>query len=298
MEEMKKMIKLATTCIVDSFTKEDNLKKYYTYIDQAKKAGAKLIVFPEQSLQGYLPSLATLSLDTFDYQYANAEKVPSGPSTQALLQKAKETGLYIIYGMTEQDEEDYNILYNTAVLIGPEGFVGKYRKVHQPADELHIYTPGNEFPVFDTAIGKIGMLICYDKAFPESTRELALQGAELLVMPTAWPLENPAQPLEQDVMMKFFNLYDQVRAVENQCFFISANHTGRLGDITYCGHSRITSPSGIELACTGNKEGIVFAEVDIRQEIIKGRTHGFIGLSLLRDRHPEAYHNLSCDCCE
>jgi predicted amidohydrolase len=291
------MVKLAVTCVNVAYSKEKNLKKYLDFIDQAKEKGAKLIVFPEQSLQGYLPSLANLYLDTFDYQYQNAETVPDGSSTQLLIKKAKETDMYIIFGMTEQDASDYNKLYNTMVLVGPEGFVGKYRKVHQPADELHIYTAGNAFPVFETAVGKIGMLICYDKAFPESTRELALQGAELLVMSTAWPLGDPAGKPEEDVMLRMYNLYDQVRAAENQCFFISANQTGQSGEITYCGHSRITSPMGDELACTGLSEGIVFAEADIKAEIIKGRTHGMIGLSLLRDRHPDAYKYLS-GCCD
>jgi predicted amidohydrolase len=288
-------MKLATTCINVAHSKEANLSKYFAFIDQAKKADAKLIVFPEQSLQGYLHSLIDLRLDTLDYQYANAEVVPDGPSTQKLIKKAKETGMYIIYGMTERDACDYSKLYNTMVLVGPEGFVGKYRKVHQPADELHIYVGGKEFPVFNTAIGKIVMLICYDKAFPESSRELAVQGAELLIMSTAWPFENPDGDQNKDIMLKYYNLYDTVRAVENQCFFISSNQAGTCGDITYCGHSRITSPSGIEFACTGFDEGIVYADVDVQAEIIKGRTHGFIGLNLLRDRIPCAYAHIGAE---
>jgi len=288
-------MKLATSCMNVTFSKETNLAKYLTYIDQAAQEGAKLIVFPEQSLQGYLPSLINLEMSTFDHQYANAEVVPDGPSTQTLIKKAKETDMHIIFGMTEQDADDYCTLYNSMVLIGPDGYIGKYRKVHQPIDELHIYTGGTEFPVYDTAIGKIGMLICYDKAFPEATREMAVQGAELLVMSTAWPFENPDGNLEEDLMMKQYNLYDQVRALENQCFFISSNHSGTSGTITYVGHSRITSPSGVELACTGFGEGIAYADVDVRAEVIKGRTHGMIGLNLLRDRVPAAYSHIGAE---
>lgn len=286
------MTKLATACINVTYSKEKNLKKYFEYVDEAASKGAKLIVFPEQSLQGYLPSLVALQDSTFSYQYENAEVVPDGTSIRAIMKKAKEKDMYIIFGMTEKDEDCYHKLYNTMVLVGPEGYIGRYRKVHQPLDELHVYYGGKEFPVFDTAIGKIGMLICYDKAFPESARELALQGAELLVMSTAWPLANPEGDYKTDHMKFLFDLYDKVRAVENQCFFISSNHIGVSGDITYLGHSRIVAPDGTVLDETGFKEGIAYADVNIKAEIIKGKTKGFLGLNLLKDRRPEAYAHI------
>src|ERR1700719_1477528 len=167
---MEKVI-LATVAMNVSFDKKKNVEKYLLFIEEAAKKGAKLIVFPEQSLQGYLKNLTgPLTIETIRYQHANAEIVPEGDTTQIMIQAAKKHNVYIIWGMTECDRDRFDVLYNTAVLVGPEGFVGSYRKVHQPLDELHVYYPGNDFPVYDTAIGKIGMLICFDKSFPESTR--------------------------------------------------------------------------------------------------------------------------------
>ena len=147
------MTKLATTSFTAVLNKEENLKKYFSYIEAAAAEGAKLIVLPEQSLQGYLPTLEAVSDETRAYQLENAELVPEGPSTQLLIEKAKAHDIYIVWGMTERDENDANVLYNSAVLVGPEGFVGKYRKVHQPGCESQIYTHGTKFDVFDTSIG-------------------------------------------------------------------------------------------------------------------------------------------------
>ncbi|MBP3655031.1 MAG: carbon-nitrogen hydrolase family protein [Oscillospiraceae bacterium] len=282
------MTKLATTSFPVVLNTEDNLKKYISYIEQAAAEGAKLIVLPEQSLQGYLPTLEEVSDETRSYQLANAELVPEGKSTQLLIQQAKQHDIYIVWGMTEQDADDANVLYNTAVLVGPEGFVGKYRKVHQPGCESQIYTHGTKFEVFDTAIGKIGLMICYDKAFPESARELYVQGAEIICVPAAWPMAgDPAAPDDSDPILDIFNMYDKTRAAENAVFFISCNQSGTAGTINYCGHSRITHPFGMEMACTGWGEGIVFAEADIQESITMAG-----GPAVRLDRHLEAYQNI------
>ena len=102
------MTKLATTSFPVVLNTEDNLKKYISYIEQAAAEGAKLIVLPEQSLQGYLPTLEEVSDETRSYQLANAELVPEGKSTQLLIQQAKQHDIYIVWGMTEQDADDAN----------------------------------------------------------------------------------------------------------------------------------------------------------------------------------------------
>lgn len=288
------MVKLATACINVVYDTAKNLAKYFEFIDEAASKGANLIVFPEQSLQAYLPSLTVLETSSLHYQYENAQLVPEGPAVQAIIKKAKEKNITVIFGMTERDAEvDYK-LYNTMVLVGPEGFIGKYRKVHLPLDELHAYYAGEDFPVYDTSIGKIGMLICYDKAFPESARELALNGAEILVMSTAWPFADPsnAPHPEVDDMFYIYDVYDKARALENQCFFLSSNQFGICGQISYIGCSNIVSPSGKILATTGYSEGIAYAEVDIKKAVHIGKTEGFFGLNLLKDRNTAAYKNL------
>jgi len=286
-------VTLATVCMNVVFDKKKNLEKYFRFIDEAAAKNANLIAFPEQSLQGYLHNLGQFKLETMEYQHANAEVVPEGESTQALIAKAKEKNMYIIWGMTERDKERYDVLYNAAVLVGPEGFLGVYRKVHQPLDEKHVYFDGHEWPVFDTKIGKIGMLICYDKSFPESTRELALRGAEILVMPTAWPLTTVGADYKTDYCKYLYDLYDCVRAAENQCFFISSNHVGVSGDHEFFGHSRIVGPNGRVIVETGMQEGLAVATVDVKEQIVKARTIDFLGLCQLKDRKPSTYTMIS-----
>lgn len=283
-------------CVYD---KKENLAKYLRYIDEAADNGANLVLFPEQSLQGYLRSLVAMDVsentetNEFLYQYENAEVIPDGASVQAVIAKAKERGIYVAFGMTEKDESVDCKLYNSAVLVGPEGFVGRYRKVHQPADEVHSYYSGNEFPVFDTALGKIGMLICYDAWFPESGRELALKGADIILKPTATCFMNEEKNFETDQAYYSYDLCEKATALQNNVFFISANQTGLSGSSDYFGHSNIIAPNGRVLATTGNAEGIAYYETpDVKKEIYWARVQ-FAGLNFLKDRKPCAYTAIS-----
>ena len=137
-------------------------------------------------------------------------------------------------------------------------------------------------------------MICYDKAFPESAREYALGGAEILVTPLAWPLsssEYAADP-ENDPNLDEHRLYDRVRAMENQIFFISSNQFGACGNGSYLGNSNIIGPNGAILATTGYCEGIAYAEVDLKKEIYRGKTIGMMGSNLMRERNPQVYRRL------
>jgi predicted amidohydrolase len=287
---------LATVAMQVAYDKEQNLARYLYYMDRAAEIGAHLLVFPEQSLQGYLHNIAELRMETLAYQHAHAEPVPDGPSTQLLIREAQKRRLYLVWGMTEVDtEEGPDVLYNTAVLVGPEGYIGKFRKVHQPLDELHIYWPGNEWPVFETELGRIGLLICYDKQFPESTRELALRGAHLLVMPTAWALTSiggDPDP-EKDYQSYLYDLFDFTRAAENQLWFISSNMYGRSGEHDYLGRSRIVAPTGLAVAEILYEEGMASARVDIMGGIVRGRTTESLGYNTMRDRRPETYTSIT-----
>lgn len=284
-----KSVVLASVAMNVQYDKRQNLATCLKYIEEAASQGANLIVFPEQCLQGYLRHLnqCVTSAD-IKYQYDEAEVVPSGPSTQAIIAAASQHGIYVVFGMTERDADRYDVLYNTSVLVGPEGYIGRYRKVHQPGDEVHVYWPGDDFPVFHTQIGKIGMLICYDKAFPEVARALASQGAEILAMPTAWALAVPGGDVSTDASTDNYILYDRVRAVENGCFFISANQIGICGDLDYLGHSQVVSPKGTVLASTGYKDGLVTAEVNVREDILDARAYDISGMHL-KDRKPAVY---------
>ncbi|MBM7572698.1 carbon-nitrogen hydrolase family protein [Aquibacillus albus] len=285
---MTNLVKIATVSMNVAFNKKQNLDKYLDYIKKASLEGTKLIVFPEQSLQGYLKSLHSMDLDNVNYQHKNAEVIPDGLSVQTLIRAAKEYDIYIVFGMTEKDRERQDILYNSAVLVGPEGYIGTYRKVHQPGDETHVFTPGEEFKVFSTEIGNIGLLICFDKAYPESSRELALKGADILISPTAWTM--PAAGTDQ--WKGYYDVLDQVRAFENQLWFISSDMCGPHGDHNYYGHSRIVDPTGATVAECGYEEGVAYAEINIREGLLQARTSLGILLNLIKNRKPSAYHSI------
>jgi predicted amidohydrolase len=283
-------VKLATVSMNVVYDKKKNLEKLFGFIDQAAAQDVNLIIFPETSLQGYLHNMIGIeSMEDFRYQHINAETVPEGESVRAVVAKAKAKNIYVIFGMVERDEEKYDKIYNTAVLLGPEGYIGKYRKVHQIIDELHVYYPGEEWPVYNTAIGRIGMLICYDKTFPESARELALKGAEILAMPTAFALQAPGADYRTDYMKYVYDLYDKTRALENQCFFLSSNHFGQEGKHEYFGFSRIVAPTGMVIDEVGFKEGMAIAEVDIKKQIVEARLFP----TQLKDRKPSTYTKLT-----
>jgi predicted amidohydrolase len=261
-----------------------NLAKYASFVDEAAAKGARLLVLPEQSLQGYLYHLNhPLSPEEVNYHYDNAEPVP-GPSTERVAAMARAANMYIVFGMTERvPVSSSGILYNSAVLVGPDGLLGVYRKVHTPGDEYHIFRQGKDWPVFDTEIGRLGLQICYDLRFPEAARELALRGAQMIILPTAWPQDSA--PL--------YDIFDRARAAENECWFLSANQVGACdqGQLTFYGHSRIIGPFGNVVADTGEEEGLATAAVP--RDSLRRRQWG--SLNVFRDRRPETYTTIASE---
>jgi predicted amidohydrolase len=236
-----------------------NLERYRWFIEQAAADGARLLVLPEVSLQGFLFHLDhCFDPQESEYHWENAESVP-GPSTELVAGWAVEKELYVSFGLFERvDYADTPILYNSSVLLGPEGYIGNFRKVHQPSEELRYYQPGRDWPVFKTALGEIGMLICYDQCFPEAARELTLQGAELLAIPNAWPKSDRASDDRYD-------FYGRARAAENCRWVLQSNQVGPSdrGDFEYLGYSRIIDPTGMVAAYTpAGQEGIALAEIN------------------------------------
>jgi predicted amidohydrolase len=178
------------------------------------------------------------------------------------------------------------------VLTGPDGFVGKYRKVHVGITEQLTWRKGNDWPVFDTAIGRIGMLICYDKMWPESTRELMLRGADILVMPTAWFMAYGGQDPESNILVEQYRLYDRVRAAENGRWFVSSNFAGELGGTQFIGMSQIVDPCGRVVETTGMfTPGLAIADIDISGGIAEA--NAMQGARLVRDRRPDTYLAMS-----
>jgi len=209
--------------------KKHNMQIMKKKINQAKKIKADIIAFPELSLTGYVAR---------DRAYELAEPLPNGPSVHEIEKIAKDQDLHIIFGMIERNAKASTILHNTAVLVSPKGYVGKYRKMHLPThsvfEEKQYFRPGYQAPVFETEVGRIGMMICYDVYFPEITRLLSLKGAQLIVCISASP----------SVRRRFFETLTVARAIENTIFVAFVNLAGVEDGLQFWGGSRIIAPSG------------------------------------------------------
>jgi N-carbamoylputrescine amidase len=181
-------------------------------------------------------------------------------------------------------------LYNSAVCVTGDGVLGNHRKVHQPLSEDASYGAGNSFAAFDTPVGRVGMMICYDKAFPESARMLALDGAEIGVCISAWPgsRTNAAADLAQDRWKRRFDLHDRARALENQIIWVSANQSGTFGSLRFVASAKVVDPGGEVVAGTGVAEGLAVAEFDVAQALDTARR----SMGHLRDRRPDVYPDL------
>ena len=200
---------------------------------QAAKMGNEMIVFPELALSGY-----ECDPDFTMHQQA-AEPIP-GLATEEMAKLAAEQDVYIIFGLPERDRENSKARYISSVVVGPEGILGVYRKIHLSAPPLFreslCFTPGSELPVFETRYGTIGIQICYDFwIFPELTRILVLKGADLIINITASP-SGPGKPY-------YLTTMTAARAAENGVYVASANLVGEELKSCFFGHSTIAGPA-------------------------------------------------------
>lgn len=252
---------------------EAGLKRIERAISSARADGASLVVLPECALGGYLRAdgghAPPIDLD--------------GPELARLRRVAGET--VVCVGLTER--APLGRPYSSAVCLSGEGIHGVQRKVHLPPSECEAFAPGDGFAAFDTPVGRLGMLICYDKVFPEAARTLALDGAETIASLSAWPLcrRDPARRIAADSQTRHFNLLDEARALENQVVWVSSNLTGKIGPLRFLGQAKVVGPDGAVLARTGGRPGAAVAEVSPREAIAAER--GWI--SHLEDRATEAY---------
>ncbi|SFJ81692.1 nitrilase [Amycolatopsis sacchari] len=254
-----------------------DLQRIATLIEHARSSGVSLLVLPDAALGGYLA----------DLRHPDPEALPpaleiEGPEIAKVAALAAE--MVVCLGFCEAEGESR---YNSAVCVTGDGVLGRHRKVHQPAGESAAYAPGERFAAFDTPIGRLGMLIDYDKTFPESARTLAIDGAEVLACLSAWPtsITNRAPRMAQDRQSRLFDLYDQARAAENQVVLASSNQTGAMGGMRFLGQAKVVGPGGDILARTWAKAGIAVAELDVQAEIATARRV----LKHLDERKPEVY---------
>jgi predicted amidohydrolase len=265
--------------------KRENLRKFDSYLERASQAGADLVVFPELSLTGYACG---------DGFFDVAEPIP-GPSTFHLCEAARALGLHVIWGMPERGLP--GIIYNAAVLVGPDGHIGTWRKHTLPGHATDLAGPGafpdrrffrsgSRSPIFETAIGRIGLMVCYDVFFPEIARLLTLKGADLLVGISGSP--SFERPIFEPLVL--------ARAMENTVPFAYCNLAGAEGNIAYWGGSRIIGPGDCATKVPGTPiiaqaaydvEDLVLGEVDY------DATHRFRPyFPVLRDLRADMYSQL------
>ena len=176
-------------------------------LEEAAAAGAELLVLPECAIPGYM-------FDSLEEGLAFAEEMP-GPSVEALERECARLDMHVVCGLLERDGDR---LRNAAVLVGPDGLIGTYWKTHLPFLGVDRFTtPGDEFHVWDTPLGRIGVEICYDLRFPEVTRTLALHGADLVAHPTNFPVAAKVQT----------EMITLARAAENRIYLLTANRVGK-----------------------------------------------------------------------
>lgn len=253
-----------------------NLVAIERLVRRAADGGADIVVLPELADSGYVfrdvAELASL-----------AEQIPDGATARLLAALCRELSIHVVCGAAESDGE---IFYNSAILCGPEGYLGKYRKLHLWNEENRHFAPGNlGLPVFDIGIGKVGIAICYDGWFPEVFRQLALDGAELICIPTNW-VPMPGSESQTDTMS---NILTKAAAHSNGVHIVCADRIGTERGQPFIGRSLIVGPEGWPLAgpASADSEEILLVQIDLssapRSRALNSFNH------LLGDRRTDVY---------
>ena len=263
-------LKVAAAQIRPRFARpEENRALTRRYCLRAARRGVELLVFPELCITGYNFS-SRKQLEPL------AEPVPEGPTTQLWMELAREHGMVIVGGLAERDGQGH--IYNSAVAVGPEGYLGCYRKLHLFGREKELFEAGDRpLRVIRLPGVALGVLICFDWAFPEAARVLMLEGCEVLCHPA-----NLVLPLAQRVMV--------ARSIENRIFTITANRVGSEGDLTFTGRSQITNCQG-DLLVRGSptRPQLLIADInpaEARDKHLTPSNH------IILDRRPAFYRRI------
>ena len=256
--------------------KSDNLKKSIQMIEEAASNGANLIVLPELCNSGYV-------FETREEAFELSEEIPSGDSCKSWSKICKKLGVHIVAGINERAGD---LLYNSSVVLGPNDYVGTFRKVHLWNEENLFFEPGDlGFPVFKTPIGRISCHICYDSWFPESYRLAALQGADIVCVSTNW-VPIPGQDKGREAMA---NILVMAAAHVNSVFIAAADRIGTERGQPFIGQSLIASYTGWPIGgpASTDKEEIIYAEANLSDARRKRNWTEYN--QALRDRRKDVY---------
>ena len=254
-----------------------NLRTHLRLLEEVAEAGARLVVFPECSLTGYC-------FEALDEALAEVDKVadlPGGP----LAETCRRLDIWCAVGLLEREGAR---LYNSALLLSPEGIVARYRKTHLPLLGVDRFTTPGPGPltVVETPFGRVSMLICYDLRFPEPSRVVALQGAEVILHLTNLPTRS----------LSFSEVLLPARAIENLVYVVSANRVGIERGTAFLGRSKVIDPLGTRIAeASGDREEVLYAQIapaiarDKHVVSVPGRDE----MDLFKDRRPELYGSIA-----
>ncbi|MHC5009749.1 MAG: carbon-nitrogen hydrolase [Planctomycetota bacterium] len=262
----------------------DNLERTLVLVRKAAGEGAGIVCLQELFRTPYFCQEEDARF--FDL----AESIP-GPTTEALAAVAKERGITVLGSVFEKRAP--GLFHNTAVLLRPDGSLGgTYRKMHIPDDprfyEKFYFTPGDlGFRAFDTAVGRIGTLVCWDQWYPEAARLTAMAGAKILFYPTAigtWTGESELMAAQHEA----WRTVQRAHAITNGVFVVAVNRVGREGDLQFWGRSFVARPDGSIAAEADDSEAVVVVACDLTQ-VDEARE----GWPFLRDRRIDAYGDLT-----
>jgi N-carbamoylputrescine amidase len=260
--------------------KDSMIEKHVEYAKKAADQGAQVMCFQELFYGPYFCQVQ----DTKYYGYT--EHIPDGPTTKMMQELAKETGMVLVVPMYEEDNT--GVYYNTAAVIDADGtYLGKYRKTHIPQVagfwEKFYFRPGNlGYPVFETAVGKVGVYICYDRHFPEGARALGINGAEIVFIPSA---------TSRGLSQHLWRIEQTSHAIANGYFVGTINRVGiePLGDNDFYGQSYFCTPRGEFVGEVGDahEEELLVRDLDL--DLIQEVRNVW---QFYRDRRPDAYESL------
>src|SRR2546425_8415844 len=261
--------------------KDSMIERHTKHIGDAAKQGAQVMCLQELFYGPYFCQVQDVK------HYSYTEKIPEGPTTKLMQELAKKHGMVLIVPMYEEDQT--GIYYNTAAVIDADGkYLGKYRKTHIPHVngfwEKFYFRPGNlGYPVFETAVGKVGVYICYDRHFPEGARALGLNGAEMVFIPSA---------TSRGLSEYLWRIEQVSHAVANGYFVGTINRVGiesDIGDDDFYGQSYFCDPRGQFIGALGDahEEELLVRDMDLEKIQEVRQTWQFF-----RDRRPDMYEDL------
>ncbi|EAU39870.1 hypothetical protein FP2506_17379 [Fulvimarina pelagi HTCC2506] len=255
---------------------EGNRETSIALVSEAADNGADLVVLPELCQSGYV-------IESRSEAYALAETVPGGPTIEAWAALAQERKIHIVAGFLERDDDR---LYNSAVVVGPGGILGTYRKNHLWDEEALFFERGNRnFPIFHTPFGRLGVLICYDGWFPEAWRLLAIAGADIVCVPTNW-VPMPGQP---DGLPAMANLLCMSAAHVNSFVVAACDRVGLERGQPFIGQSLIVDHTGWPVAgpASVDEPAMISAEINLGEARRKRNWNDFN--QIVRDRRTDLY---------